>query len=67
MNSNRFIEVDKSRCGFCREVFYEFRDYELDQCPHCLSVLSGTMSCDVEETLEIEVEVDYKTGKLLLV
>lgn len=61
MNSNRLIDVDKVWCGQCREVFYELRDYELSECPHCKRPLNDP---DVEHNHSIRIEVDFKTGEV---
>jgi protein-arginine kinase activator protein McsA len=63
MNSNRKIEVDMTFCEECQQTFFEFRDYELEYCPHCKADFYRG-KCNVETTLEIEFEVDFKTGKI---
>jgi hypothetical protein len=67
MNSNRFIEVDSTRCNACQKLFYELRNYELSDCPHCEIVLEHKGSCNVEGGYEVRIEVDSKTGKLRIV
>jgi hypothetical protein len=64
MNSNRSITINKTLCNYCLESFYELTDYELSECPHCLTTLEGKGSCDIEETLETRIEVDFITGKV---
>lgn len=67
MNSNRFIEVDSTRCEACQKLFYELRDYELSECPHCGIVLEHKNSCTIEGGYEIGIEVDCHTGKLRII
>ncbi|MFS0822154.1 hypothetical protein [Bacillus sp. 1P02SD] len=66
MNSNRKIEVDMTRCDVCQQAFFELKDYELDHCPYCNADFYHG-NANVETTLEIGIEVDYKTGKLNIV
>jgi ribosomal protein L37AE/L43A len=66
MNSNRTVEVDKSTCSYCEKSFYEFKNFELEKCPHCNVEFSHKGACIVEETVELEFEIDFKTGKILV-
>ncbi|USK43741.1 hypothetical protein [Cytobacillus oceanisediminis] len=65
MNSSRKIEVDMTFCESCQQTFFEFQDYELQECPHCKADLTKG-KFNVETTLCMELEVDFKTGKLIV-
>ncbi|TCJ05059.1 hypothetical protein [Cytobacillus praedii] len=64
VNSIRIMEVDMTSCHHCGETFYEFRDYELSECPHCKEELVN--SCSIDGTKEVQIEVDSMTGKIIL-
>ena len=67
MNSNRVIEIDKARCNSCLKVYYEFKDYELDECPHCNKSLKCKYSYDIELTMVKEIEIDFNTGQVKII
>jgi hypothetical protein len=64
MNSNRVIEVNRTWCNHCSEAFYELRDYELSECPHCNRELGEP---DTDGGFEINMEIDSKTGEIKVV
>ncbi|MBG9548405.1 hypothetical protein [Cytobacillus firmus] len=64
VNSNRVLEIDTTGCYQCGESFYEFRDYELSECPHCKGELVN--ACSIDGTKEVRIEVDSITGKITL-
>lgn len=63
MNSNRNIEVGMTICNHCNNTFYEFTEYELSECPHCGEELSDG-GFEVQSTTNVELEVDFKTGRV---
>jgi uncharacterized protein with PIN domain len=64
MNSNGLITINKTLCNYCLESFYELKDYELSECPHCHESLEDMSSFEVEETIEAQIVVDFVTGAL---
>lgn len=64
-NSNREIIVYRTGCNNCMATFFEMQDYELVDCPNCGLNLKKE-GAYVEETFHKCIEVDSKTGKIII-
>lgn len=58
------IDVNKLKCSFCSEIFYELDGYELLECPHCQEDFNSDDEVDLVSRQIAEIEIDHKTGEL---
>lgn len=58
------LVVNKCECLICNEVFYEWEDAELDECPHCNASLDADKSANVIGEMSVVIELDVTTGKV---
>lgn len=61
--SNTIIEINKTFCPHCGEVFFEIHDSELVSCPFCETSFYG-QDISWDEQVYVRIYVDNKTGEL---
>lgn len=66
MNSACCIDINKIKCLDCNNVFYEVAQDELNNCPYCgVEISYMGANYRVEDRSSINLEVDFKTGKIV--
>ncbi len=58
------LEVRKCECPTCDQIFYEWEEAELDECPHCNASFNIDRQPNVIGTMAVVVELDLTTGKV---
>ena len=58
------LKINKSECASCGNIFYEWDDSLLEECPHCKSDLSKDKSANVIGSQIVEAELDLITGRI---
>jgi len=56
------LKVNKSECASCGNIFYEWDDSLLEQCPHCGVDLLKDKSANVIGSKFVDVELDLISG-----
>lgn len=58
------LKICECECSFCGNVFYEWEDSCMEECPHCEADLSCVNSVHVVETQIVAVDLDVFSGRV---
>lgn len=56
------LEVRKCECPTCDQIFYEWEEAEMDECPHCNASFNIDRQPNVIKNQIVVVELDLMTG-----